>query len=171
MKRQVRNNTFETNSSSVHTLVYLNQKLDKSKLKIDADGIIKIPIKYFGKNFKEYSSQEDKLSYVMTAFWCYFGEDISMFKDNGWKTSYWVDVKDALIEYINKNKTSKRECVDIVPYLPYSPDYDHDYYMNVGFDHQTYPTDLSDCIVDLYRPHAVVEFVFNKNIVLQTDCD
>jgi len=167
MKRVIRNNTFETNSSSVHTLVYLNQKLSKSKLKINANGIIEIPLKYFGKNFKEYSSQEDKLSYVMTAFWCYFGEDISMFEGDEWKTSYWEDVKDALIEYINKNKTSKRECVDIVPYLLYDPDYDHD----AGFDHQTYPTDLSDCIVDLYRPHAVVEFVFNKDIVLQTDCD
>lgn len=171
MKRVIRNNTFETNSSSVHTLVYLNQKLSKSQLKIDANGIIKIPIKYFGKDFKEYSSQEDKLSYVVTAFWCYFGEDMFMFEGNEWKTSYWTDVKKALIEYINKNKTSKRECVDIVPYLPQDTEYDHYYYKIAGFDHQMYPTSLDDCIVDLYRPQAVVEFVFNKNIILQTDCD
>lgn len=171
MKRQIRNNVFETNSSSVHTLVYLNQKLDKSKLKIDADGIIRIPIKYFGKNYKDYSSQEDKLSYIVTFFWCYFGEDISTFESNEWKTGYWIDIKKELIEYINKNKTSKRECIDIIPCLPHDLEYDDYYYKIAGFDHQMYPTGLDDCIVDLYNPEAVIQFIFNKNIILRTDCD
>ena len=72
MKSKTRKGIFETNSSSVHSLVFLNQKLSKPNLKelrIDKDGVIKIPLGYFGKDYRIYSSQKEKLSYIMTTFY------------------------------------------------------------------------------------------------------
>lgn len=170
MKTNIRDSIFETNSSSVHSLVFLNQKLSKpnfKELRINKNGIIKIPLGYFGKNHKIYSSQKEKISYILTSLWCYFGEDIKRFtdKDHNW---YWRDIKDAIIFYINKFSPSIL-CTDIVPVYPKK---NKDYYEGwVGFDHQTYPDYLDDCLVDLYNPEKVIEFIFNKNIALETNSD
>lgn len=169
MKSKIREGIFETNSSSVHSLVFLNQKLSKPNLKelrIDKDGVIKIPLGYFGKDYRIYSSQKEKLSYIMTIFYCWFGEDITRFENKvDWQSSYWEDIKEAIISYINASCPNKH-CVDIIPILPKNC-----YDWEVGFDHQTYPTYLEDCIVDLYNPKKVLEFIFNKDMALETNCD
>lgn len=169
MKSKIREGIFETNSSSVHSLVFLNQELSKPNLKelrIDKDGVIKIPLGYFGKDYQIYSSQKEKLSYIMTTFYCCFGEDITRFEDkDDWLSSYWEDTKKAIINYINTSCPDKH-CINIVPVLPKNC-----YDWEVGFDHQTYPTYLEDCVVNLYEPEEVVNFIFNKNMALQTNCD
>lgn len=169
MKSKIREGIFETNSSSVHSLVFLNQELSKPNLKelrIDKDGVIKIPLGYFGKDYQIYSSQKEKLSYIMTTFYCCFGEDITRFEDkDDWLSSYWEDTKKAIINYINTSCPDKH-CINIVPVLPKNC-----YDWEVGFDHQTYPSYLEDCVVNLYEPEEVVNFIFNKNMALQTNCD
>lgn len=164
MKTNIRNNIFETNSSSVHSLVFLNQKLSKPnfrELRINKDGVIKIPLRYFGRDHKIYSSQKEKLSYILTFLWCYFGENIEWFVDKD-HNYYWQNIKDEIISYINKFSPDIL-CTDIIPVYPKKG--------LVGFDHQTYPNYLDDCLVDLYYPKKVVEFIFNKNIALETNSD
>ncbi len=164
MKTNIRNSVFETNSSSIHSLVFLNQKLSKPnfrELRINKDGVIKIPLGYFGRDHKIYSSQKEKLSYILTFLWCYFGEDIEWFGDKD-RNYYWQDIKDEIIFYINKFSPDIL-CIDIIPVYPKKG--------LVGFDHQTYPNYLDDCLVDLYYPKKVVEFIFNKNIALETNSD
>lgn len=164
MKTNIRNNIFETNSSSVHSLVLLNQELsepDFRELRINKDGVIKIPLGYFGKEHKIYSSQKEKLSYILTFLWCYFGENIEWFVDKD-HNYYWQNIKDEIIFYINKFSPDIL-CTDIIPVYPKKG--------LVGFDHQTYPNYLDDCLVDLYYPKKVVEFIFNKNIALETNSD
>lgn len=164
MKTNIRGSIFETNSSSVHSLVLLNQELsepDFRELRINKDGVIKIPLGYFGKEHKIYSSQKEKISYILTFLWCYFGEDIEWFTDKN-RNYYWQDIKDEIIFYINKFSPNIL-CTDIIPVYPKKG--------LVGFDHQTYPDYLDDCLVDLYNPKKVVEFIFNKNIVLETNSD
>lgn len=164
MKTNIRNNIFETNSSSVHSLVFLNQKLSKPnfrELRINKDGVIKIPLRYFGRDHKIYSSQKEKLSYILTFLWCYFGENIEWFVDKD-HNYYWQNIKDEIIFYINKFSPDIL-CTDIIPVYPKKG--------LVGFDHQTYPNYLDDCLVDLYYPKKVVEFIFNKNIALETNSD
>lgn len=164
MKTNIRNNIFETNSSSVHSLVFLNQKLSKPnfrELRINKDGVIKIPLRYFGRDHKIYSSQKEKLSYILTFLWCYFGENIEWFVDKD-HNYYWQNIKDEIIFYINKFSPDIL-CTDIIPVYPKKG--------LVGFDHQTYPNYLDDCLVDLYYSKKVVEFIFNKNIALETNSD
>ena len=164
MKTNIRNNIFETNSSSVHSLVFLNQKLSKPnfrELRINKDGVIKISLRYFGRDHKIYSSQKEKLSYILTFLWCYFGENIEWFVDKD-HNYYWQDIKDEIIFYINKFSPDIL-CTDIIPVYPKKG--------LVGFDHQTYPDYLDDCLVNLYDPKKVVEFIFNKNIALETNSD
>lgn len=172
MKSKIRVGIFETNSSSVHSLVYLNQELSKPNLKelqIDKDGVIKIPLSYFGKDYRIYSSQKEKLSYIMTTFYCCLNEDITKFEDeDDWGVSYWIDIKKAIIDYINTSCPDKH-CTNIVPVLPKKTKSHYDW--EVGFDHQTYPTYLDDCVANLYIPQKVVEFIFNKDIALETNCD
>ena len=175
MKNKIREGIFETNSSSVHSLVLMNQKLSKPnlrELRIDKDGVIKIPLGYFGKDYRIYSSQKEKLSYIMTVFYCCFGEDITRFEDkDDWLSSYWGDIKKAIINYINTSCPDKH-CTNIVPVLPKKTITTYGYYdLEVGFDHQTYPSYLEDCIIDLYNPKKVIEFIFNKDIALETGCD
>lgn len=175
MKSKIREGIFETNSSSVHSLVFLNQKLSKPNLKelrINKDGVIKIPLGYFGKDHRIYSSQKEKLSYIMTTFYCCFGEDITKFEnEDDWTVSYWTDIKKAIIDYINTSCPDKH-CTNIVPVLPKKTKTEYDYYdWEVGFDHQTYPSYLEDCVVNLYVPQQVIEFIFNKNVALETNCD
>ena len=46
MKTNIRDSIFETNSSSVHSLVFLNQKLSKPnfrELRINKDGVSQLP--------------------------------------------------------------------------------------------------------------------------------
>lgn len=164
MKTNIRNSVFETNSSSVHSLVFLNQKLSKPnfrELRINKDGVIKIPLGYFGRDHKIYSSQKEKFSYILTFLWCYFGEDIEWFVDKD-HNYYWQDIKDEIIFYINKFSPDVL-CTDIIPVYPKEG--------LVGFDHQTYPDYLDDCLVNLYDPKKVIEFIFNKNIALETNSD
>ncbi len=172
MKSKIREGVFETNSSSVHSLVFLNLKLSKPNLKelrIDKDGVIKIPLGYFGKDHRIYSSQKEKLSYIMTTFYCCFGEDITRFEDkDDWTVSYWTDIKKAIIDYINTSCPDKH-CTNIVPVKTKTKYGYHE--LEVGFDHQTYPSYLEDCRVNLYNPQTVVEFIFNKNMALETGCD
>lgn len=174
MKSKIREGIFETNSSSVHSLVFLNQKLSKPnlrELRINKDGVIKIPLGYFGKDYRIYSSQKEKLSYILTFFWCCLNEDIDAFNDyrNNYKSSYWQDIKETIINYINTSCPNKH-CTDIIPIYPKKRSIYNDYNL-IGFDHQTYPVYLEDCIVDLYNPKKVLEFIFNKDMALETNCD
>lgn len=154
MKSKIREGIFETNSSSIHSLVLLNQELSKPnlrELRINKDGVIKIPLGYFGKDYRIYSSQKEKAFLYYDLFYCWFSEDITRFEDD-WQNSYWEDIKRAIINYINTSCPDKH-CTNIVPVLPKKTKTEYDYYdWEVGFDHQTYPSYLDDCIVNLYIP-------------------
>lgn len=174
MKSKIREGIFETNSSSVHSLVFLNQKLSKPnlrELRINKDGVIKIPFGYFGRDYRIYSSQKEKLSYILTFFWCCLNEDINEFNNsNNYRCSYWQDIKETIINYINTSCPNKH-CVDIIPIYPKKTKDTYNDYNRIGFDHQSYPAYLEDCVIDLYNPKKVLEFIFNKNMGLETNSD
>ena len=69
MKRQIRRNVFETNSSSVHSLTLRKYgKYDENKLTITDDNYIEVKLGTFGKDKNEhiYKGQNQKLSYLVT---------------------------------------------------------------------------------------------------------
>ncbi len=70
MKRQIRRNVFETNSSSVHSITFSNSGLESSKLETNADGEIIVKLGCFDGKNRVYKDQNSKLSYVIT-YLCY----------------------------------------------------------------------------------------------------
>lgn len=147
MKQQIRKQLFETNSSSVHSLVVDPGGMEKSKLKQDENGYIHVKYGEFGKEFEIYNTQEDKLSYIISLMWylagrgdsiCYF----SMFKY----------LEDAIKDYTGASGLIIEKGEPAI-------------------DHQSIPDYARDCVVDLYDTDAVMNFVFNKYVCLKTTCD
>lgn len=60
----IRSNVFETNSSSVHSLVLSNENVIKLKQPIEINTLA--ADKYYGWDFRKYTSREDKLNYLLT---------------------------------------------------------------------------------------------------------
>ena len=154
--KKIRQNVFETNSSSVHSLVINSEGLEPSNLKIDpkTDHII-VNTQYFGKEYNIYNDQEDKLSYlityIITNLQSNYDDDeilaVELFKDY-----HFINIENIIKEYCN--------CSGVIVNIDEEG----------GFDHQTSPYE-SECIVNLYDDNEIKNFIFNKYITLKTAWD
>ncbi len=147
MKSSDRDNIFETNSSSVHSISISKNGMEPSNLPVDKDGYI--PVKYgaFGKDTETYNEQIDKLSYLVTQ--CYYlgGEYRVDLADN----YHFRNIENAICEYTGAKG------IKIVGGEP-------------EIDHQSMP-EYELNLVDEYIPSSIQSFVFNRYISLQTGCD
>ena len=156
MKRKKRLSVFETNSSSVHTVVvkYDGQFVmelerdaqrphavvghcsDYSEVGHDADYII--------------STQQGKFDYLVSWIACKrnYGYDYGF--EDMWEYKsllYALQLVDpGICEIVVKDSE------------------------NAEFDHQTSPCNR-DCIVDFYDEHAICNFIFNDNITVRCNFD
>lgn len=148
MKRKIRKGVFETNSSSVHSLVISNDGREPSKFKLNKDEEIEIDFGQFGKDERIYSSQYDKLSYLITCLYYLSGYDISDIYDK-WE---FEQIQDAVCKYTGATgiKILGKQEPEI--------------------DHRSQPYGNIE-IVNVYDEDAVINFVFNKYVSLKTDCD
>ena len=68
--KQIRKGTFETNSSSVHSLVIENDKtlgeLEKNQLKLNRKGEIEVVLGKYGWRLEILETQQEKLNYLVT---------------------------------------------------------------------------------------------------------
>lgn len=69
MAKKIRSGVFETNSSSVHSLVFSKEGLEPSVLPVDRDGKIITDFGEFGKEYCIYDAQAEKLSYLITCLY------------------------------------------------------------------------------------------------------
>ena len=160
---------WETNSSSIHSLQISPTLMMVSQLTISDDGYIHVPLDiYFGKDRKNYDTQLDKLKYICTWFYIYYGcveENLSS-EYGGWE---WREFQEAFCNYINEfNFDNPIICKGIIV-EPVLGDGAWDY-----LDHQSQPYgsyDDSECVVKLYDTDMCVNFIFNPYIWLHTDCD
>lgn len=143
MKKQIRNQVFETNSSSVHTIVFSNHGLEPSNLPVK-DGMIQIDFGQFGKELNYYNSQYEKLSYLITCLY-YLSDDI-------YNTYLFKEIQSTVCEYTGANGI---EIIGIT---------------EPSIDHQSQPYDDIE-LIDVYDKEELINFIFNKNISLKTDCD
>lgn len=67
--RKIRKNVFETNSSSVHSIVYSKEGMEPCKFKLNKDGKIEVRFGNFDKDERIYDTQYEKLSYLITCLW------------------------------------------------------------------------------------------------------
>lgn len=156
MKRQIRSGLFETNSSSVHTIVVKHKGDYKMKLKRSR----KAPQVVIGycRDYSDYgreepyimSKQQEKFEYVLSLIiykyqWSY-GE-----AEESWEFG-------VLLEAL---KSVDNTVVDIMVKDRHK----------AGFDHQTAPDGYSYGVVNLYNERDIRKFIFNDNIMLELGFD
>ena len=162
MKKQIRIGTFETNSSSVHSLQISQKHMNKSKLKIADDGYVHVNLtEYYGKDAKDYKGQREKLTYVVTWMYIYFGCNIEELYDK----YLWKDFNNAFADYVGNG--CKGIWIDKTMFGGNEMAGDY-------LDHQSTPYGIYDsenCIVNLYDTDQLINFIFNPYLWLHTDCD
>jgi len=151
-KRTIRYGTFETNSSSVHSLVISNEGMEPSELKIrKKDGKIRVLLRYWGKNEAHCTSQLDKLSYICTRAWC---------ANSHYALDYVVDndEENYVLRYIEEAICDYTGAKGIELYIPKGEE--------PGFDHQTAPeySDDMNGFCNIWDEKSIQNFVFNKYI-------
>lgn len=165
MKKQIRIGTFETNSSSVHSLQISQKHMYKSKLKIADDGYVHVQLtEYYGKDEKDYKGQREKLTYVVTWMYIYYGCNIEELY-NGYM---WKDFNKSFANYVGNS------CKGIL--IDKTMSSLSGRYENAGdyLDHQSNPWGMynaDNCVVSLYDIEQLINFIFNPYLWLHTDCD
>ena len=91
----IRHNVFETNSSSVHSIVISKEGLEENKIKIarrkrmgDYGKFLIVKLGRFGNEMEDFMNQEEKLSYLVT---------IAYIKDGGY------DIENTYDSYAFRN--------------------------------------------------------------------
>lgn len=155
--RQVRNNVFETNSSSTHSIsISRRGSLEKSNLMIEYDGYIHTHLGEYGWEVRNYYTQADRLLYLVTMAWeksDYCNEDdLRSAIDRFMETPEFREISDKVGKYA--------ECSGVL--LEYEDGY---------IDHQSHEDygSLNDFLgqneIDL------VEFIFRSGVIVHTDND
>ena len=152
MKIQIRQSTFETNSSSVHTLVLPKGNCEQV-LKPNKHGEVRVYCNDFSDCGVVYGLHE-KLSYLCSFIALdhpgYISEDGCMSSEDCW------DLKNIL-EAIQRRYPDVLEIVAIKCH-------------NAEFDHQTHPCN-SSCIINLWDIDQIETFLFNDDIKINMGRD
>ena len=146
-----RSGVFETNSSSVHSIVYAREELEPSKLPVRS-GYTMAKFGTFGKDYARYFSQADKLSYLASLIWystCSYSNGLS----HMYESYEWRQLEDAVCPYNGTNgiRMFKR---------PSRPEIDHQSISDYGIT-----------FINMWDTNKVRQFIFNPDIGLQTECD
>lgn len=179
MKKK-RSNTFETNSSSVHTITFDGKAIND--LEVQKDGYIHINVRSFGKNYAAYQCAEDKLLYAILTV-CYTNNiwlswDYDYLDDEEAENEAealmnaendWCDCIDELKE------TSEYQAIEkVVRRIMSTPEREcKGIRLHVGdgyIDHQSQCYDSLDEFLEDNKIPSIEEFIFGK-AVLRTDCD
>ena len=96
MRRVIRSNVWESNSSAVHSLAIAQEGLEPSCLPVDKDGYILTDFGDFGDYDMGITSfdQAIKLSYIATE--CYY---LNNYDEDIEESYVWRDICDAICEY------------------------------------------------------------------------
>lgn len=171
MKKQIREGVWETNSSSIHTLVISNKNMGRCHIHINKDGYVHIKLNtFYGKDYKDYTSQPEKLTYIITWMFIYHGCNL----EDLYSSYMWKEFTESFCKYVNNdthrtpNGLKEPECVGIkIDFVAGDSPYDF-------LDHQSTPYGSYDdehCVVPLYRTEEIMNFIFNKDLWLHTECD
>lgn len=146
--KQCRNNVFETNSSSVHTISVSKDGLEPSKLQMNENDEIIVELGRF-TDYGKLVTQEEKLSYLIT---CMYYVEPAIVRGYDYCSGYGY-VKDVICEYADAEGIVITNVDDAY------------------IDHQSAPDYADDIIVDIYDKDAIINFVFNKYVTLKMSRD
>ena len=162
MKKQIRFNIYETASSSVHALVVSTKHMHKSKLKIADDGYVHVSLtQYYGKDEKDYKGQREKLTYIVTWMYIYYGCNL----EDLFKGYLWKEFNTSFMNYVGNG--CKGIWIDKTMFN--GGEMAGDYLDHQSISYGKYDTE--NCIVNLYDTEQLINFIFNPYLWLHTDCD
>lgn len=169
MKWQIRKGVWETNSSSQHTLQISADLMKDCELTVKKDGYVHVNLnEYYGREFREYTTQEEKLKYICTWMFIYYGCDIEKLKV-GYE---WEKFVYKFCDYVNSHRNPKVRnymCVGIEIGKIRGDGEVYDF-----LDHQSQPYgsfDQDGFILDIYDTDQLINFIFNPYVWLQTSSD
>lgn len=152
--KNIRQSTFETNSSSVHSLIVSCKNKDNWKINdmlLDNNGVIHVKCDDF--SYTGYvCGQYEKLKYLCSYLACdrQYNSTDDFSADNDWQLK---NVLDAIRKY--DDRVQNIVVTDTVC---------------AEFDHQTHPSNAS-CCVNLYSDEAIASFLFNDDIMIEMGRD
>lgn len=158
MVKKTRKNVFETNSSSVHSIVV---KYDgKYVCNLERDKRNPFAVVGHCHDYSDYgrsedmllTTQQEKFDYVVSLMIC--ANEYSNSYDNIKESWHFKTLLDAL-QMVDSQ-------IDDVVIL------DSD---NASFDHQTAPYSYNETVVNFYNEYDIMEFIFNDNIQLKCSFD
>lgn len=147
MKKVIREEVWETNSSAQHTL-YIKGKLGKNKLKMK-DGYVLADFGQFGTEEHIYTSQNDKLSYLLSELYY-----INHYEENIEDMYQFKYIEEAIMNY-DSTVLGVKILGKIEP----------------SIDHQEIPEYGESHFVNYWDKNSIQNFLFNNNIGIKTDCD
>lgn len=172
MKIQTRLKTFETNSSSVHSFQISNELMGNSNLIVNKGGYVHVDLdEYYGREIKEYRTQEEKLKYICTWMYIYYRCNLKELRSG----YLWIDFVNAFCEYVNEHTNLQKHTYKCrgIKINKIKPKYDYD--GAGGFlDHQSCPYgsyDTDGFILDIGDANMLVNFIFNPYVWLHTESD
>lgn len=180
MKRQIRRGVFETNSSSMHSLVvkkkseYITEDEVKDQIYVGKDGMLHVYHKdlYFGRSpFQVLTSIEDKIFYTLASM-CYYKGDkvyeevcdtirsyIPEFKDIELTIEASTHSKDYYTKESMDNRFGEGNYTDI-----------GDYYVSWGYDIGSVDEDILSGFLKKENI-SISEFLTNKRYIVIVDGD
>lgn len=165
MKRTVRYGTFETNSSSMHSLVYSNIKMDKSDLPVTSDGVVYVYLEQEYNCHGTLTTQLEKLEYLLSYL---FVKDGWGYNSDFYQTSdnwYNFDIANSymgreLLELLQLHDSRIKKV--IVRWCCDGPEFDHQ-------SHPAYGDNPMDELV--YDKDRTLEYLFSPNVSLEMSRD
>lgn len=152
---QLRKGTFETNSSSTHSISYNpNKGLEPSTLKIAEDGYIHTWLEGYGWEWKTYCSQEDRLSYLVTMLSAMQGDSIWCINDAEIKRCIQELMESAEFQNLSKEISEYTGARGIV--VDFSEGY---------VDHRSVKHSSIDKFLEHWDMSNILEFVFGDTII------
>lgn len=149
MKRVIREKVWETNSSSIHSLVYNPKHMKKNSLTMDKDGYVIADFGEFGTDKEIYKTQDEKLSYLLTELYYINGYETNI--EENWDFEHLVK---AIQDYDNSVEGIK-VLKTVTPYI----------------DHQSVPEYNQSNFVNYWDKGSIQSFLFNDDLWIKTDCD
>ena len=168
MKKK-RSNTFETNSSSVHTITLDGRA--ENDLKVERDGYVHLHVRNYGKNHAVYHGAEDKLMYAILTV-CYT-HGILLYRDYDYLDDEEESDWDNCIEDLRDTEEFQEieQCVIDVMSTDSKPCKGIKLHAGAGYiDPQSQKYDSLEDFLTSNQIPDVKEFIFGK-AVLRTDCD
>lgn len=170
--KQIRRGTFETNSSSMHSLVIENDKsigeLEKSDLKLNKKGEIEVQLGEYGCFFAFLTTQQEKLNYLVTLI---AGSKYIISCDDLEDNPEYMNMKKQLLKYANAENIAVHGFEEGSYYI------DHQSQQSLSDFLSTYNTETvlkNNCSWETEKETDKVgplDVIFNPNVIIEISRD